>query len=97
MGDAMRRVRDDLRVGTPVLFSGTPCQVDGLLSFLSYGGHAHNLITVDIVCHGVPSWEFFKDCIDAEFAGRDLVELRFRTNAKAGAVVVVGPYFITIK
>lgn len=76
MGDAMRGVRDDLRVGTPVLFSGTPCQVDGLLSFLD-GGH-DNLITVDIVCHGVPSWEFFKDCIDAEFAGRDLVELRFR-------------------
>ena len=76
MGDAMRRIRDDLRVGTPVLFSGTPCQVDGLLSFLD-GGH-DNLITVDIVCHGVPSWEFFKDCIDAEFAGRDLVELRFR-------------------
>lgn len=76
MGDAMRGVRDDLRSGAPVLFSGTPCQVDGLLSFLD-GGH-DNLLTVDIVCHGVPSWEFFKDCIDAEFAGRDLVELRFR-------------------
>lgn len=76
MGDAMRGVRDDLRSGAPVLFSGTPCQVDGLLSFLD-GGH-DNLLTVDIVCHGVPSWEFFKDCIDAEFAGRNLVELRFR-------------------
>lgn len=76
MGGAMRGVRDDLRSGAPVLFSGTPCQVDGLLSFLD-GGH-DNLLTVDIVCHGVPSWEFFKDCIDAEFAGRDLVELRFR-------------------
>ena len=76
MGDAMRKVRDDLRTGVPVLFSGTPCQVDGLLAYI--GGRHDNLLTVDIVCHGVPSWEFFNDCMCEEFAGRDLVELRFR-------------------
>lgn len=76
MGDAMRRVREDLTAGLPVLFSGTPCQVDGLLAFLG-GGH-DKLITVDIVCHGVPSWEFFDDCMGEEFAGQELVELRFR-------------------
>ena len=76
MGDAIRRVREDLTAGLPVLFSGTPCQVDGLLAFLG-GGH-DKLITVDIVCHGVPSWEFFDDCMGEEFAGQELVELRFR-------------------
>ena len=42
-----------LKKGRYVLFSGTPCQIAGLHSFLqkSYD----NLFTVDIVCHGVPS------------------------------------------
>ena len=39
--------------GQQVLFSGTPCQVAGLLGFL--GRYYENLITVDFVCHSVPS------------------------------------------
>lgn len=42
----------------PVLFSGTPCQVDGLYHYL--GCRPDNLLTCDLVCHGVPSpgvWE----------------------------------------
>lgn len=51
-------VKENLVKGIPVLFSGTPCQVAGLKSFL--GKEYKNLITVDFVCHGVPSplaWE----------------------------------------
>ena len=40
--------------GIPVLFSGTPCQVDGLLAKVGDKGR-ENLLTVDFVCHGVPS------------------------------------------
>mgnify|MGYP001526890333 FL=1 len=42
-----------------VLFSGTPCQVEGLKGYLqrSYD----NLLTVDILCHGVPSPRVFHD------------------------------------
>ena len=42
-----------LKAGRKVLYSGTPCQIAGLKSFLrkEYG----NLLTVDCVCHGVPS------------------------------------------
>lgn len=76
MGAALTMVRDDLVSGRPVLFSGTPCQVDGLHAFLG-GGH-ELLTTVDIVCHGVPSWEFFSDCMREEYAGDKLLELRFR-------------------
>ena len=36
-----------------VLFSGTPCQVAGLKKFL--GKEYDGLITVDLICHGVPS------------------------------------------
>lgn len=40
--------------GIPVLFSGTPCQIAGLLAKVPQGDR-DKLLTVDIVCHGVPS------------------------------------------
>lgn len=76
MGDAMSLVKDDLKAGREVLFSGTPCQVDGLLTYL--GGPQDRLLTVDIVCHGVPSQPFFNDCLKWEFAGSRLDSVRFR-------------------
>lgn len=53
IGDAYREARELLKRGRKVLFSGTPCQIAGLRKFLrkEYG----NLLTVDVVCHGVPS------------------------------------------
>ncbi len=53
IGDCYREVRTLLKDGRKVLFSGTPCQVSGLYSFL---GKSHTgLCTCDCVCHGVPS------------------------------------------
>ena len=43
----------DLQDGREVLYSGTPCQIAGLYSFL--GRNYDNLITCEVVCHGVPS------------------------------------------
>ena len=40
-----------------VLYTGSPCQIHGLYSFL--GGKPQNLFTADIVCHGVPSQKLF--------------------------------------
>lgn len=48
-----RDVKARLNRGQQVLFAGTPCQVAGLLGFL--GRYYENLITVDFVCHSVPS------------------------------------------
>ncbi len=53
IGDAYSRVRHYLDRGRRVLFTGTPCQVDGLYRFL--GEHPEKLLTCDILCHGVPS------------------------------------------
>lgn len=50
-----------LEAGKTVLFSGTPCQVGGLYGFL--GKKPEKLVTVDIVCHGVPNIKMFKDYI----------------------------------
>lgn len=46
---------------TPILFTGTPCQVAGLKKYLIKD--FENLITCDFVCHGVPSPKIFKDYI----------------------------------
>lgn len=54
-------IKSYLHKGELVLFSGTPCQVEGLKCFLRKP--YENLITVDILCHGVPSPKIFSDYI----------------------------------
>jgi coenzyme F420-reducing hydrogenase beta subunit len=51
-------VKQHLKTGRQVLFCGTPCQIAGLLSFLGNKDYP-NLITVGVVCHGVPSQRSF--------------------------------------
>lgn len=49
-----RQVKEDLKNGLTVLFSGTPCQTSGLNAYVGKKLR-ENLILIDIVCHGVPS------------------------------------------
>ena len=52
----------DLHEGKYVLFSGTPCQIAGLNSFLKLKRlDVSRLLTCDIVCHGVPSPKVWMD------------------------------------
>lgn len=53
MEDNYRKAEMFLKQGRKVLFSGTPCQVAGLKRFLRK--EYENLLTVDFICHGVPS------------------------------------------
>lgn len=53
IGDTYKQAEDYLKKGICVYFSGTPCQIAGLYSFL--GKEYNNLYTQDIICHGVPS------------------------------------------
>lgn len=59
--DIFKSVVTDLKSNKLVLFSGTPCQVVGLKKFLHKD--YTNLITCDLICHGVPSPLVFKDYI----------------------------------
>ena len=61
-GDSFAEAKADLESGTWVLFSGTPCQIAGLHGYL--GKQYDKLITVDIVCHGVPSQAYFDKYIE---------------------------------
>lgn len=58
IGDTYKQAKDFLKQGREVLFTGTPCQISGLKSYL--GRDYDNLFCMDNICHGVPSpkvWE----------------------------------------
>lgn len=57
-----RQVKQDLKDGLTVLFSGTPCQTAGLNAYIGKKLR-ENLILVDIVCHGVPGSYLWRDYI----------------------------------
>ena len=57
------KILEDLNVGRQVLFSGTPCQVKALHLYLQKP--FANLLTVEVVCHGVPSPLVFSKYMDA--------------------------------
>lgn len=62
--DTFAQAADDLKNGMPVLYSGTSCQIAGLLSYMkAIGADTKKLYTVDIICHGVPSPMVFNDYI----------------------------------
>ncbi|MBO5439481.1 MAG: Coenzyme F420 hydrogenase/dehydrogenase, beta subunit C-terminal domain [Clostridia bacterium] len=62
IGNTYKEAKELLTEGKLVLFTGTPCQIGGLYSYL--GKDYENLITQDIICHGVPSpmvWQKYKE------------------------------------
>lgn len=72
-----------LKQGKKVLFSGTPCQIIGLRSFLKRD--YQNLLTVDLLCHGVPSpniWQrYLSETISRNGQHRkDITDIIFRSK-----------------
>lgn len=57
--DVFHKVKADLEQKRTVLFTGTPCQVDGLRAYL--GKDHPNLVLCDLVCHGVTSPMIWKE------------------------------------
>ncbi|MBQ8479039.1 MAG: Coenzyme F420 hydrogenase/dehydrogenase, beta subunit C-terminal domain [Akkermansia sp.] len=77
-GNVYRDVRNELKNGRQVLFSGTPCQVHALKKYLRKD--YENLLTVDIVCHGVPSHLILERYIEEEEekTGKEIDYVSFR-------------------
>ena len=74
-------IEKTLREGILVLFIGTPCQVAGLKCYLQKD--YENLITADLICHGVCPTSYFKKEIAYIMKKRhlsDLSDIRFRGN-----------------
>lgn len=80
IGNTFVETKTDLDEGRLVLFSGTSCQVNALIRFL--GKKYDNLITLDILCHAVPSpkvYEEFKSYFEAKYAEK-ITNVNFRNK-----------------
>lgn len=62
VGDTFKDAKNELENGRMVCFSGTPCQIQGFKNFLKKD--YENLITVDVVCRGVPSPGMWRDYVE---------------------------------
>lgn len=77
MGFAFREAHAQLRQGKNVLFSGTPCQIAGFKKFLGARKYP-TLVTVEVVCHGVPSPAIFRDYLRKLGDGLSPSDVSFR-------------------
>ena len=74
-----------LQKGRMVLFTGTPCQVDGIKALCPKGSEEH-LVCMDIVCHGVPSprvWNDYKAYVEQKYHGK-IEKIDFRNKERFG-------------
>lgn len=69
----------ELEKGKKVLFTGTPCQIAGLKRYLSKD--YDNLLTMDFICHGTPSIDFYNDHIASISRSEEVKNVDFRSKA----------------
>lgn len=81
IGDTYIETQTLLEEGRPVLFSGTPCQIAGLKSFL--GKENDLLFTVDLICHGVPNNQLLREhmeTLENTYGIVDKIQFRDKDN-----------------
>lgn len=72
-----------LKEGRKVLFSGTPCQIAALHTFLRK--QYDNLITVDVVCHGTPSPLVWRDYVSTlPMTGVEMIRMKDKSTGWRG-------------
>lgn len=74
MGFAYKKAKGFLDKGRLVLFSGTPCHISGLYSYL--GKSYDNVYTTDLICHGVPNLKMFQSELSR-------IEKRYKSKVKS--------------
>ncbi len=84
LNDCYKRAHIELEKGRKVLFTGTPCQIAGLYSYL--GKEYDNLYTIDLICHGVPSPLFLEKYFIymGNKLGEPVQSYNFRSKKKRG-------------
>lgn len=83
IGDCLTRAKKDLSNGRKVLFTGTPCQIGGLRSYL--GKNYEGLYCIEVVCHGIPSPAIFRHYLNSleTKAGSKISEFNFRDKTES--------------
>lgn len=92
INETYKQVKKDILNNFNVLFSGTPCQIDGLLGYL--GKQPDNLFLVDLVCHGVPNNQMFKDYLNGLELKKDGIITDFTFRDKRLGWGINGSYSI---
>lgn len=87
VSDALAETIRLCRNGTPVLFSGTPCQVAAARRLVTQRGEEY-LTTCEVVCHGVPSLRLFRAYLQWLFGGDAVREFSFRQKSLGWQTVV---------
>lgn len=84
-GDSYAQAEKFLKEGRMVLYSGTPCLIAALKAYL--GKDYDGLITVDLICHGVPANELWQKYIEyrkSKDGATELTEAYFRDKTGGG-------------
>lgn len=73
----IKNIVERLKEGKAVLFTGTPCQVAAVIAYAEKAGcNTEKLVTLDIVCHGVPNPKIWKEYVN-------YLEKKFNSKLKA--------------
>ena len=80
-----------LKDGKMVLFTGMPCQVAGLYSYL--GQEYANLYTIDLLCHGITSSKVFEKYHNDVLGAKKLNRLEFKQKTPWGWHAGINAYF----
>lgn len=76
IGKTYKEVKEKLNDDEYVFFTGTPCQIEGLYAYL--GKTYDKLFTQDIICHGVPSPNIWKEYLRYISKGNEIKSVSFR-------------------
>lgn len=84
IGKSFKDASRFLKEGRLVCFSGTPCQMEGLLRYLRKP--FYNLIIVDVVCRAVPSPKVLRKYLEYQAGkyGNEITDLKFRSKQNYG-------------
>lgn len=78
IGNCFRQIKKLLDENKKVLFGGTPCQVAGLNNYL--GQNYDNLLTMDLICHGIPSPLVWEKYLDEVAKDNEVLKVSFRNK-----------------
>ena len=89
VGRVFSEVKELLQANRYVLFSGTPCQIDGLRHYLQKD--YDNLLLVEVMCHGVPSPNIYQKYLAwvKEKLQADIAHVFFRDEKKSGGLLKI--------
>lgn len=79
-----KEIKNDISSKKKVLFIGTPCQVAGIKSIFK---NSEQLVTIDLICHGVPSPQYFYESLPQYITKDKISNIIFRVNSQYHLII----------